>query len=89
MVEIGGSFRIPDVISKANCKMIEIGTTNKTHLNDFKRAINNDTGLIMIAHTSNYKVIGFTESPDIKDIVTIAKRKKIPVQNRAVNLIFP
>ena len=79
LVEIGGSFRIPDVIKKANCQMFEVGTTNKTHLKDFKNAINAHTGLIMIAHTSNYKVVGFTESVDIKEIVTLAKRKKIPV----------
>ncbi len=79
LVEIGGSFRIPDVIEKANCKMIEIGATNKTHLKDFKNAINNNTGLIMIAHTSNYKVVGFTESVEIRDIVKLANKKKIPV----------
>ena len=79
LVEIGGSFRIPDVITKANCKMKEIGTTNKTHLKDFENAINDNTGMIMIAHTSNYKVVGFTESVDLKDIVKLAKRKKIPI----------
>ena len=79
LVEIGGSFRIPDVIKKAHCKMIEIGTTNKTHLKDFKNAINENTGLIMIAHTSNYKVVGFTESVDVKDIVQIAKKNRIPL----------
>ena len=79
LVEIGGSFRIPDVIEKANCKMHEIGTTNKTHLKDFSKAINSNTGLIMIAHTSNYKVVGFTESVDIKDIIKLAKKKRIPL----------
>ena len=79
LVEIGGSFRIPDIINKANCKMVEIGTTNKTHLKDFKSSISDDTGLIMIAHTSNYKVVGFTESVDIKDLVNLGKRKKIPI----------
>jgi len=79
LVEIGGSFRIPDIINKANCKMIETGTTNKTHLADFKKAISSDTGLIMIAHTSNYKVVGFTESVEIQEIVTLGKSKKIPV----------
>jgi L-seryl-tRNA(Ser) seleniumtransferase len=59
--------------------MIEIGTTNKTHLRDFKNAINENTGLIMIAHTSNYKVVGFTESVDVKEIVQIAKKKRIPL----------
>ena len=79
LVEIGGSFRIPDIINKANCQMVEIGTTNKTHLTDFKKAITNDTGLIMIAHTSNYRVVGFTESVEIKDLIKLGKSKKIPV----------
>ena len=79
LVEIGGSFRIPDVIEKANCKMFEVGTTNKTHLKDFNNAISDNTGLIMIAHTSNYKVVGFTESVDIKEIVNLGKKKRIPV----------
>ena len=79
LVEIGGSFRIPDIIKKANCNMVEIGTTNKTHLKDFKRAITPNTGLIMIAHTSNYRVVGFTESVDIKEIIKLGKSKKIPV----------
>ena len=79
LVEIGGSFRIPDIIRKANCNMVEVGTTNRTHLKDFENAISKDTGLIMIAHTSNYKVVGFTRTVDIKDIVKIAKRKRIPV----------
>ena len=79
LVEIGGSFRIPDVIEKANCKMIEIGTTNKTHIKDYINAINENTGMIMIAHTSNYKVIGFAESVEINDIVKIAKKKRVPV----------
>ena len=59
--------------------MVEVGTTNRTHLKDFENAISKDTGLIMIAHTSNYKVVGFTRTVDIKDIVKIAKRKRIPV----------
>ena len=79
LVEIGGSFRIPDVIEKANCKMFEVGTTNKTHLKDFNNAISDNTGLIMIAHTSNYKVVGFTESVDIKEIVNLGKKRRIPV----------
>ena len=79
LVEIGGSFRIPDVINKSNCKMVEVGTTNKTHINDYKKAINKNTGMIMIAHTSNYKVVGFTESVDLKELVLLAKKNKIPL----------
>ena len=61
-VEIGGLFRIPDVIRKSGCIMVEVGTTNKTHLQDYKNSITKDTGGILYVHTSNYKVIGFTES---------------------------
>lgn len=79
LVEIGGSFRIPDVIKKANCNMVEIGTTNKTHLKDYINAINNNTRLIMIAHTSNYKVVGFTESVEIQELVKVGNKRKIPI----------
>jgi len=78
-VEIGGSFRIPDVIIKSGCKMIEVGTTNKTHLKDYQDAINDNTGAIMVAHTSNYKVIGFTHTVELSEIGKLAQKKKIPL----------
>ena len=78
-VEIWGSFRIPDVISKSQSKMIEVGTTNKTHINDYEEAITNDTAAILYVHTSNYKVVGFTNEIDIKDLSKLAKVKKLPL----------
>tara|TARA_B100000029_G_scaffold498903_1_gene568476 strand:- start:2222 stop:3616 length:1395 start_codon:yes stop_codon:yes gene_type:complete len=78
-IEIGGSFRIPDVISKSGCKMVEVGTTNKTHLKDYDNAINKNTGAILVAHTSNYKVIGFTKSVELIDLSILGKKKRIPV----------
>jgi len=78
-VEIGGSFRIPDVIKKSGCKMVEVGTTNKTHLKDYSTAINSETGAILVAHTSNYKVMGFTKSVDLIDLSILAKKRKIPL----------
>ena len=78
-VEIGGSFRIPDVILKSGCKMVEVGTTNKTHLSDYQNAITKDTGAIMVAHTSNYKVIGFTHSVDLAVLGRLAGKKRIPL----------
>ena len=78
-VEIGGSFRIPDVIKKSGCKMIEVGTTNKTHLQDYENEITPNTGAILVAHTSNYKVMGFTESVDLTALSALAKKKKIPL----------
>ena len=59
-VEIGGSFRIPEVIQKSGCKMVEVGTTNRTHIDDYKNAITQNTGAILIVHPSNYKDVGFT-----------------------------
>ena len=78
-VEIGGSFRIPDVIRKSGCVMIEVGTTNKTHLKDYEKAITTNTGAILVAHTSNYKVMGFTESVEMAELTALAKKKKIPL----------
>jgi len=78
-VEIGGSFRIPDIIRKSNCELIEVGTTNRTHLKDYENVINKKTGLILWVHTSNYTVKGFTKSVDIKELAALGKRKRIPV----------
>ena len=78
-VEIGGSFRIPDVIIKSGCKMIEVGTTNKTHLKDYENAINKQTGAIMVAHTSNYKVMGFTHAVALSELGKLARKKRIPL----------
>ncbi len=78
-IEIGGSFRIPDVIRKSYCKMIEVGTTNRTHLRDYSDAINNKTGAILVAHTSNYKIEGFTKEVEIKDLAKLCRKKRIPL----------
>lgn len=78
-IEIGGSFRIPDVINKSNCKMVEVGTTNKTHLKDYEGPIDEDCGLILYAHTSNYKVVGFTEEVSLADLSILSKKNKIPL----------
>tara|TARA_Y100001970_G_scaffold46461_1_gene58458 strand:- start:991 stop:2388 length:1398 start_codon:yes stop_codon:yes gene_type:complete len=78
LVEIGGSFRIPDVIDKSGSNMVEVGTTNKTHIKDYENSISDKTGSILYAHTSNYRVIGFTKEVDIKEISNLAKRKKVP-----------
>ncbi len=78
-VEIGGSFRIPDVIKKSYCKMIEVGTTNKTHLSDYQKAISKNTAAILYVHTSNYKVIGFTNEIYIKELSTLAHENNIPL----------
>ena len=78
-VEIGGSFRIPDVVKKSGCILKEIGTTNRTHLKDYEKAIGKNTGLILWVHTSNYVVRGFTSEVDLHDLVELGRKKRIPV----------
>ena len=78
-VEIGGSFRIPDVIKKSKCKMIEVGTTNKTHLKDYESAINKNTAAILYVHTSNYKVVGFTNEIEIDKLSKLAHKNNLPL----------
>ncbi len=79
LVEIGGSFRIPDVMEKSGVLMREVGTTNKTKLVDYENAINDHTGAIVVAHTSNYRVLGFTAEVELKDVVELAHAHNLPV----------
>jgi len=79
LVEIGGAFRVPDVMEAGGVQLCEIGTTNKTHLKDYRQAINENTGLLLKVHTSNYRIVGFTESVSAADMVSLGKEHKIPV----------
>ncbi len=79
LVEIGGSFRVPDVMIKSGCILKEVGTTNRTHPHDYTNAITEDTGLLLKVHTSNYKIEGFTKSVSLKELVEIGKPHGIPV----------
>lgn len=79
LVEIGGSFRIPDVIQQSGAIMIEVGTTNKTHLSDYAQAISPNTAAILKVHTSNYRILGFTAQPEDADLVDLAHRHGIPI----------
>tara|TARA_Y100000996_G_scaffold150308_1_gene115750 strand:- start:558 stop:1946 length:1389 start_codon:yes stop_codon:yes gene_type:complete len=79
LVEIGGSFRIPDIMLKSKCKMVEVGTTNKTHLYDYEKAITKNTSAILYVHTSNYKVVGFSNEIQISDLSKISKKHNIPL----------
>lgn len=75
LIEIGGSFRIPDIMDFSNAEMVEVGTTNKTHLSDFKRAITPQTAMLLKVHTSNYRLIGFTESVSAKELKGLAEKE--------------
>ena len=74
LVEIGGGFRIPDVMKQSGAKLVEVGTTNKTHLRDYEEALQDKGALVMRVHPSNFKVVGFTEEPELKDIVELAHK---------------
>jgi L-seryl-tRNA(Ser) seleniumtransferase len=79
LVEIGGSFRLPEVMKNSGAKMVEVGSTNKTHLRDYTDAITDRTAAIMIVHPSNYKIMGFTEKPEATDILALAHGNDLPV----------
>ncbi len=79
LVEIGGSFRVPDIMRQSGAKLVEVGTTNKTRPEDYQRAITENTGAIMKVHTSNYRIVGFTAEADLKDLVAVGKKRELPV----------
>jgi len=79
LVEIGGSFRIPDVMSASGAVLREVGTTNKTHIYDYANAVNDNTALILKVHQSNYKIIGFSDGVAVEDLVSIGRKHDLPV----------
>ncbi|TCP54532.1 L-seryl-tRNA(Sec) selenium transferase [Tumebacillus sp. BK434] len=79
LVEIGGSFRVSEVMKASGAQLIEVGTTNKTHEYDYERAIDDDTALILRVHTSNFRVVGFTHQPELSDLVALAHARNVPV----------
>jgi L-seryl-tRNA(Ser) seleniumtransferase len=81
LVEIGGSFRIPEIMTSSGCKLVEVGATNRTHLKDFAGAINDQTALIMKVHTSNYEIKGFTASVPESELATLAHEHGLPFVN--------
>jgi L-seryl-tRNA(Ser) seleniumtransferase len=79
LVEIGGSFRIPDVMTKSCATLREVGTTNRTRISDYERAINERTKLLLRVHRSNFEITGFTEQPNVGELVALAAKHKLPL----------
>lgn len=79
LVEIGGSFRIPDIMTQCGCTLREVGTTNKTHLFDYENAIGEETRALLRVHTSNYRIVGFSQRPSLEELVELGKRSGLPV----------
>jgi L-seryl-tRNA(Ser) seleniumtransferase len=77
LVEIGGGFRVPDVMAQSGAHLVEVGTTNRTHLRDYENAINENSAAILVAHHSNYKIIGFTTEPSLAELAELAHRHNI------------
>ena len=78
LIEIGGSFRMPDIMKRSGCKLVEVGTTNRVHLADFANAIGPKTGLVMKVHTSNYEVVGFTASVPERELSALCRDRGVP-----------
>lgn len=79
LVEIGGSFRIPDIMTQCGCTLREVGTTNKTHLFDYEDAIGAETRALLRVHTSNYRIVGFSEKPALAELVALGRKHGLPV----------
>ena len=79
LIEIGGSFRIPDVMSKSSATLREVGTTNRTRVADYENAINDRTRLLLRVHRSNFEITGFTEQPGLDELVALARRRNLPL----------
>jgi L-seryl-tRNA(Ser) seleniumtransferase len=83
LVEIGGDFRVPDVMAQSGTRLLEVGTTNRTRLSDYEQAIDADTRLIMRVHTSNYRVVGFTAAPSLSELAQMAHEANLPLYEDA------
>jgi L-seryl-tRNA(Ser) seleniumtransferase len=79
LVEIGGSYRMPDIMAAAGCRMVEVGTTNRTRLADYERALSDQTAVLLKVHTSNYRIQGYVHSPSLESLVELGRSRGVPV----------
>ena len=79
LIEIGGAFRIPDIMEQAGCHLVEVGTTNRTHLKDYRNAITENTAFLMKVHSSNYQICGFTSSVSEEELTELGREMNVPV----------
>ena len=79
LVEIGGSYRMPDIMTAARCRMVEVGTTNRTHVRDYERAVTERTAALLHVHTSNYRVLGFVSTPTVAEMVELGRKHALLV----------
>jgi len=89
LVEIGGSFRMPDVMEKGGVKLVEVGTTNKTRIEDYRNALTDETALLLKVHQSNFRMVGFTQSVSEEDLVALGREFDIPVMHDAGSGAMP
>ncbi|HQO77640.1 MAG TPA: L-seryl-tRNA(Sec) selenium transferase, partial [Thermodesulfobacteriota bacterium] len=81
LIEIGGSFRLPDVMRQSGCLLKEVGATNRTRISDYEEALTSQTGLLMSVHPSNFRIVGFTEQVGLRELVALGRKHGIPVMN--------